>query len=146
MTDSYQDKLQAVAEINIGVIRRAQEDIAKNCEQYPDIKRFVDLVLDFRAEVQSCSVPSSLRTLVWEISGMSISDNPYHASSTLTSLASFIGNYFLDDAYFQVRQDQYGCWVGLVGDDDNSSQDPLELITAAEKNAQHYKEIESRYK
>lgn len=138
----YSLQLDKVEAHHHHAIENSKARIAKYCEQYPNIRLFVEAVLNFDEPWGTgASLPRVLRTLFWEISQMELKQaNP----DTLCSLASFVGNYFLDDSYFILEKDRHGFWRGRSYDDEGSTQNPLALIRAAEENVKWYQDWEEK--
>lgn len=116
------------------------------CEKYPDIKTFIELVLADRRSYKKLEdyVATQLIMFMYDL-GYTI-DN-YHSEINFdlqwsSTLISFIGNYFLDDAYFNLKQEN-GRWR-VYADFDTGIQDPMALVNAARENAKYYWDQDNR--
>jgi len=138
---NYNELILTVRAINISCIDQSIKRLQDYCEQYPDVKEFVELILD-----EHNPIGRQLCTFVWQISGQSISFNDYHSTDTLYQLRSFIGNFFMDDSYFNVRVvpyypnlTEYGAYAS---GDSAGTQDPKVLINAARHNIALYNKVD----
>ena len=84
---------------------------------------------------------------------MLVYDLGYHINfdtdeGTLEELRSFIGNYFLDDSYFEVVAKKTGSPYCLAPDlsQGNGTQDPLAILDAARANKAYFDKVYARVK
>jgi hypothetical protein len=107
------------------------------CTLYPNVGCFVKTLLytgDSNSSVGFFS--SALKKLVWEISLIDFATNI--DGFCFDSLNNFIGNYFLDDAYFTVCRNEHFPYLWKAKSSHEGSHNPLLLIESAKDNARFY--------
>lgn len=127
-------------------------EIQKVCleEGNEDILEFVRLItfpmlnqhekdnLDYR-------IGDVLSNFVWQLTDydfLTATTNPYHFRADWAyQLNSFIGNFFFDDAYFNLRRASFGTWEAIPSQD--KTQNPIVLIEAARDNAIFHINVEN---
>lgn len=135
---NYKERLDMIEIADQQSISDAKRRIVEHCEQNPRFQSFVETVLDFARPLKASAwAPDALRTLIWQISNIDI-EGCHGLGGVLTSLAHFMGNYFLDDSYFLVYQDHEGFWNAKDWQDEGATQDPQALIDAAIANVKFY--------
>ena len=142
--------IDQVATYSIDKFNEQINELKSYCAKDPDIGRFVDLLLtcykynSFDNTYFEKVVSDQLCDLMYDITKVdyrTMFTNPYHfKASWVYHLNSFIGNYFLDDFGFSIKNNSsaYNIWVASSATDDMFLQDPAILIEAAYDNAQFY--------
>lgn len=125
------------------------------CNKDNDIAEFVRLVCCNRQynnefySIEDIKIGNVLVTFVYDL-GYDIQRNQFHSSSFISNLISFIGNYFLDDAYFTFEEEstpyktEAKKWKCINKPDDSNSDDftCIAMINKAKENVEFYKQAE----
>lgn len=86
-----------------------------------------------------------LSMFIWQLTDydfLTATTNPYHFRADWAyQLNSFIGNFFYDDAYFNLRRASFGTWEAIPSQD--KTQNPRVLIEAARDNAIFHINVEN---
>ncbi|RYF04034.1 MAG: hypothetical protein EOO40_11595 [Deltaproteobacteria bacterium] len=137
---AYEDLIQDSLGVSTAILQKSAKQLTEYCEADPRVREFVETVLDFTRTPpgEASSVGFFLRTLLWEIAKVDISDNPFHGVATLYELRSFIGNYFMDDSYFVLYEEGKLMRAKSSQDDEHDTQDPRALLAAAQHNREYY--------
>ena len=143
MIRDINDVFNLVHTINV----QALQSIKIECDKNSNIREFVNLIIqngrygDFRNPISE-----QLITFTHDL-GYDLQINECHSSSFFTNLDGFIGNFFLDDAYFNFKKSEnfFGEWK-CFGDDNNGTQDPKIMIQRAKDNIDIYKNGEIEIK
>jgi len=121
--------------------------LIETCQKYPDIAEFVRVLVPgllSKEGTEEYKVADALSTFLYDICGMDIYTaltNPCHYKGDwLYNLNFFIGNFFLDDAFFTVTQTAvWNMWK--AADSECGCQKPLVLIAAAKENARFIRKM-----
>lgn len=144
-------------EITCQMFDKQLQELQVDCAKDDDIAEFVRLITFpmFHAEERSDQsveyrIGQALGSFMYDLVEydiISATTNPYHFQSDwIYQLNMFIGNFFMDDAYFSI--DRSGCWkVWKVkrSDGEFATQNPRILIEAAKDIANFY-DIENQYR
>ena len=133
------------------------KELQATCSKYEDIAEFVKLITFpmFHSEERSDQsveyrIGQALGSFMYDLvqyDFISAITNPFHFQSDwVYQLNMFIGNFFLDDAYFTVeRKGSWKVWSVKPSDGEFATQNPQVLIEAAKDIANFYN-IENRYR
>jgi len=137
------DKIEKIIQIETNVIKEAAKQIIKYCEEDESIKEFVEIITDTKEYGESFyEYKRSFLNMVLYKLGYQFHINEFHDTDSLSNLASFIGNYCYDDAYYVIYDDDY--FYGGIKHPDNDDEKQLQgvehLLRLAEKKAK--REIE----
>ncbi len=127
---------------SVSVLQNSKLKLAEYAQEDGDIGEFIAMALDFGDHFGQNARPGAyeLRTMLWAISGIELSKNPYHDTCTLKKLHTFVGGYLLDDSYFVVeKRDSFFTARGVGDDCETGTQDPRALIDAALSNHEYNK-------
>jgi hypothetical protein len=127
------------------------EELEKYCSKNSSIKKFVEKLLEIHNfRNGETTVAYYLSDFIWELTNFStrcsLANSCHFDGGWVASLNSFIGNYFLDDAYFYMVNSSYENTWEAISYQQIGIQDPEILILCAEDNARMCKEIESEFK
>lgn len=117
--------------------------LSRYCEKYPDIKTFVELIFTKDSTVEGYAA-HQLKMFMYEL-GYTLNNTDSEFNFDLewsSTLVQFIGNYFLDDASFNLKKEN-SVWK-VYADFDCGIQDPIALVNAARDNAKHYWDCDNR--
>lgn len=126
------------------------QELHDTCAKYEDIAEFVRLITFpmFNSEERSDQsvdyrIGQALGSFMYDLvqyDFISATTNPFHFQSDwVYQLNMFIGNFFLDDAYFTVeRTGSWKVWSVKPSDGEFATQNPQVLIEAAKDIANFY--------
>lgn len=134
--------------LQVIAFERQLDKLQDYCEEYPNIAEFISPILTYGSEQAYCggspeaNLGRQIIQHMWEINGMdlsSIGNRSHFDLSWVSTLNSFIGNYFLDDSYFSLSK------IGIGGSykfkaetEDMALQDPLIILEVAKVNMAIY--------
>lgn len=128
-------------------------ELDEYCREYPELIEFVDLIVypminptDIGKEDSKTKISTELTGFIYDINKCDLRSNmtnPYHFQANwVYNLNNFIGNWFLDDFSFSVKQNGYwGCWKIVNDPEQDGSQDPQVMILAAKENVNHHEKL-----
>jgi hypothetical protein len=139
------EKLSILREETLKAVSEQFKELQEYCESSKAIAEFVDYICASRINEQEegertfdVCVGNEIAQFMYEISPLGTS-NMGSEFCWVEEVIYFIGNYFIDDSYFQFTQDKRGLFA-FRSDNDGGYQDPSILIEAAKAHVKYYRE------